>query len=418
MNEPEAQEVFDLTRRHISPVLAFGAEMFGQGAFEVEAEGVVVRLSDKREVIDFGSYGLALLGHRNPTILSAVRDQMERMTVTTRLFANEVVARFVSELVETVGGSLEGAWLGSGGTDVVEAAVKLARRKSGKQRVLAVRGAFHGKTLGALALTWDPEARAGLEPLLGNVTHLDPADPEAVRAEVGSDDVAALIVEPIQGESGVRALDSDVWRRWAEDAKAAGAYVISDEVQVGLHRCGPISMALEAGVPTDALLFGKALGGGVMPLSALLTTPELHSPIAESPTWHSSTFQLQPLSCAAGSATLRAIDELRPHGEHLGHRLDQMLDALAREHEDLVIEVRGTGLLRGVAFASAEVAGATMLGLVQRGLVVSPCLSSPETIRLLIPMVTTDEQLDRAFEIFSETLAATGSEVTSARQPS
>lgn len=404
MHEQEAQEVFELTRRHISPVLAFGSEMFGQGAFEVEAEGAVVRLSDGREVIDFGSYGLALLGHRNPIVLSAVRDQLERMTVTTRLFANETVAHFASELIERVGEPFEGVWLGNGGADVVEAAVKLARKQSGKQRVLAARGGFHGKTLGALALTWDPEARAGLEPLLGSVTHLDPSDPAAVHAEVAAGDVAALIVEPIQGESGVHALDQEIWRQWAEDAKAAGAYVISDEVQVGLHRCGPVSIALEAGIPTDALLFGKALGGGVMPLSALLATPELHSPIAESPTWHSSTFQLQPLSCAAGRAALRAIDELRPQGEQLGRRLDQMLDALAAEHEGLITEVRGRGLLRGVAFASAEVAGMTMLGLVQRGLVVSPCLSSPETIRLLVPMVTTDDQLDRAFEIFSEAM--------------
>lgn len=405
-NQSAAQEVFDLMRRHISPVLAFGAEMFGRGALEVEAEGVLVRLSDGREAIDFGSYGLTLLGHRNATVLDAVREQMERMTVTTRILASEVVARFASELVETVGGSLEGVWLGSDGADVVEAAVKLARKTSGRQRVLAVRGGFHGKTLGALALTWDPESRADLEPLLGNVTHIDPADPAAVRTEVAAGDVAALIVEPIQGESGVRPLDTEVWRQWADDAKGAGAYVISDEIQVGLRRCGPISMALEAGIPTDALLLGKALGGGVMPLSALLATPELHRPIAETPMWHSSTFQLQPLSCAAGRASLRAIDELAPRGEQLGRRLNEALDTLAREHEGLITEVRGTGLLRGVAFASAELGGGTMLGLAQRGLIVSPCLSSAETIRLLIPMVTTDDQLDRAFEIFSETLAA------------
>jgi putrescine aminotransferase len=406
MHEQEAREVFDLMHRHVSPVLAFGAELFGQGALEAEAEGALVRLSDGREVIDFGSYGLTMLGHRNAAVLSAVSDQMERMTVTTRLLASEVVARFTAELAERVGGSLDGVWLGSDGADVVEAAVKLARKASGKHRVLAVRGGFHGKTLGALALTWDPDSRAGLEPLLAGVTHLDPADPAAVLTEVAAGDVAALIVEPIQGESGVRPLDREIWRRWADDAKDAGAYVISDEIQVGLRRCGPISMALETGIPTDALLLGKALGGGVMPLSALLATPDLHRPIAESPTWHGSTFQLQPLSCAAGRASLRAVDELAPQGERLGRRLDQALDSLAREHEGLVKEVRGAGLLRGVEFASAEAGGITMLGLVQRGLIVSPCLSSPETIRLLVPMVTTDDQLERAFEIFSETLAA------------
>lgn len=204
----------------------------------------------------------------------------------------------------------------------------------------------------------------------------------------------------------MRPLDTEIWRRWAEDANAAGAYVISDEIQVGLRRCGPISMAHEAGIPTDALLLGKALGGGVMPLSAVLATAELHRPIAESPTWHSSTFQLQPLSCAAGRGALQALEELAPRGERLGQLLDEALAALAAEHGDLVSEVRGQGLLRGVAFDSAEVGGLTMLGLAQRGVIVSPCLSSPDTIRLLVPMATTDEQLERAFEAFSETLAA------------
>jgi putrescine aminotransferase len=406
MGEMEPQEVFEVMRRHVSPVVAMGAEMLGGGALEVEAEGAAVRLSDGREVIDFGSYGLSLLGHRNPTVLAAVREQMERMTVTTRMLASEVVARFVSELVETVGGPLEGVWLGSDGADAVEAATKLARKVCGRPRVLAVRGGFHGKTLGALAMTWEPDARADLEALLGNVTHVDPADPAAVADEVAAGDVAALILEPIQGESGVRALDLDVARRWAADAKAAGAFVISDEIQVGLRRCGPISMALDAGLPIDALLLGKALGGGVMPLSAVLVTPELHAPMAASPTWHTSTFQLQPLSCAAGSGALRALEELAPRGEELGRLLDEALANLADEHGALVTETRGAGLLRGVAFESAEVGGLTMLGLAQRGVTVSPCLSSPDTIRLMVPMATTDEQLERAFAIFSETLAA------------
>jgi putrescine aminotransferase len=407
MKELEPQEVFEAMRRHVSPVVAFGGEMLGQQALEVEAEGASVRLSDGREVIDFGSYGLTLLGHRNPIVTAAARKQMERMTVTTRMLCSEVVARFVLELVETVGGPLDGVWLGSDGADAVEAAIKLARKVSGRRRVLAVRGGFHGKTLGALALTWEPDARADLEPHLGNAEHLDPSDPAAVASAAAGGDVAALIVEPIQGESGVRPIDTEIWRRWAADAKAAGAFVISDEIQVGLRRCGPISMALEAGIPTDALLLGKALGGGFMPLSALLATDELHRPMSESPTWHSSTFQLQPLSCAIGSAALQAVDELAPRGEEVAGRLDEMLATLAAEHGDLVTEVRGRGLLRGVAFESPEIGGGTMLGLAQRGLTVSPCLSSPDTIRLLVPMVTTDEQLDRAFEIFDEALTAT-----------
>src|SRR5947209_7510926 len=306
---------FDAVRRHMAPGLALGAKMIGRNAVEVRADGAAVQLSDGRELIDFGSYAVTLLGHRHPAVVAAVAAQLERMPTTTRVLANAVVAEFVEDLVRRLPEPLERVWLGSDGADAVEVALKLARRQSGRMRVLAAEGGFHGKTLGALDATWNPRFREALEPLLANVTHIDPRERDAVRRAAAAGDVAALIVEPIQGEAGVRPVDPEVLRRWADDARAAGAFLISDEIQCGLRRCGPFSPAVDLGLRPDAVLFAKALGGGIVPLAAVVATPDLHAPLAHDPTWHTSTFGGNPLACAAGRAALAAIDELAAKGE-------------------------------------------------------------------------------------------------------
>lgn len=403
MTDPE--QTFALVERHISPVVAMGNRLFRGGAVEATAEGAQVTLSDGQTAIDFGSYGVTMLGHRHPAVVQAVTEQLGRQTATTRLVANPVVLDFIDDIVRRIAPSHEGVWLGSDGADVVELALKLARKSTGRLRVLAVERAFHGKTLGALATTWDPIVRGGLEPLLGHVTFLPADDPEAAQRELAKGDVAALIFEPVQGESGARPLDLDVLRRWTGDAHDAGAVVISDEIQAGLHRCGAWSLALDAGLPVDAVLYGKALGAGIMPISALLATRELFGPMFENFSWHSSTAGSQPLACAAARATLDVVEELAPRAAELGERFGTALADLQARHPQTVREARGQGLLRGLDLGTPEVSGTVILRLAQSGVIVSPCLTSPETIRLLPPMVTTDAQLETAMEVFDDVLA-------------
>lgn len=388
----------------MAPGLVLAAKHLGGGGVEASADGTLVRLSDGRELIDFGSYGVTQLGHRHPAVVEAVRDQLERMPATTRSLANPTTVAFADELAERVDGRLQRLWLGCDGADAVEVALKLARRASGRMRVLAVEGAFHGKTLGALATTWNPAFREGLAPLLSYSTHLDPGDLKAVEREAARGDVAALIFEPVQGESGARRLDPEVLRRWTADAHAAGAVVISDEVQAGLRRCGPWCLALELGLDVDAVLFGKALGGGVLPLAALVASPELYEPLRVDPNLHSATFSGHPLACAAGRAALPAIEALAEPAQVIANRLDAGLRCLAGSHP-VVTKVDGIGLLRGLQLASAGAAGSVLVDLAHSGLLVSPCLSAPRSIRLLPPMVTTPAQLDRALEILGDALA-------------
>jgi putrescine aminotransferase len=395
---------FERIGQYISPGAALTANVLGGGAAEATASGATVVLSDGRRLLDFGSYGVTLLGHRHPAVRAALSSALEGMPTATRVLANPTTAAFAEELVRRCGEPLRRVWMGSDGSDVVEATLKLARRVTGRMRVLVAEGAFHGKTLGALALTTNPAFRAGLEPLLGSVAVLPRDDPRAVLRETGRGGVAALVFEPIQGEAGVRPLDPTVLERWVADARAAGAFVISDEIQVGLWRCGSFSPSIAAGLSPDAVLLGKALGGGLMPLSAMVATDALAGPLVADPTWHTTTFGGHPLACAAGHAALAALEETAAHGAAVGEMLGSGLEALAGEHPEVIAEVRGTGLMWGLEFTTPGAAGAALIELAQGGLLVSPCLSSHSTIRLLPPMVASPKQIGIALEILGGAL--------------
>jgi putrescine aminotransferase len=399
-----AEKTLRAVERHLSPGAALSAKILGGGEIEKTAIGATVVLSNGREVLDFGSYGVALLGHRHPKVVSALLDALGGMPTSTRVLANSHTAGLASELSRRCGEPLSRVWLGSDGADAVEVSLKLARRVTQNLRILVVEGAFHGKTLGALALTRNPAFRTGLDPLLGWVTELRRDDAAAVAREADQGDVAAVIFEPVQGEGGVRPLEQAVLRRWVDDAHSAGAFVISDEIQAGLGRCGPFSPALAAGLEPDAVLFGKALGGGLMPLSAMVATERFADPLKRDPTWHTATFGGHPLSCAAGLAALVAIDEESPPAISIAHTLEMGLRELTRRNADLIVDIRGTHLMWGIQFASPGAAGAALIELAHAGLLVSPCLSSRDTIRLLPPMVTSPQQCERAIEIISAAL--------------
>ncbi|WP_405016321.1 aspartate aminotransferase family protein [Kitasatospora sp. NBC_00070] len=401
-----ATEVFDQLRRHLSPKLALTGSFAGRGAVEAAAEGVRVTLSDGRSVLDFGSYAVTLLGHRHPAVVAAVHRQLDTMPTATRSLANPVAARAADRLAGYLGGTLPKVYFGLNGADVVEVAVKLARLATGRDRVLAVRGGFHGKSLGALALTHSPLYRVGLQGCAVDVVHVDPEDPAAVARALAAGPAAALVFEPVQGENGAVPLRTDVLRRWCADAERHGTLVIADEIQCGLRRCGEPSVALAEGLPVDGVLLGKPLGGGVVPLSALVCSERLYAPLAADPFLHSATFGGHPLSCAALPPALDAIEQLAGHGRLLSDLLDAGLERLGSRHPAAVRAVRGRGLLRGIDLCSPGTAGAVVLELAARGLLVSPCLGRPTTVRLLPPLVSTEAELTEALDILDAAVAA------------
>ncbi|WP_433192821.1 aspartate aminotransferase family protein [Nocardia sp. CA-107356] len=400
-----AKTTFKQVKRHFSPSMALAGKFTGQGAVEASASGCRVTLSDDRTVLDFGSYAVALLGHRNTAVVDAIRTQLDLMPTSTRSVLNPVPAQAAETVVEylaaaefggTTAPALSKVYFGGSGADVVEAATKLARLATGRSTVVAVAGGYHGKTLGALALTHHERFKGNLGALLAGAVHIDPTDPEAVEKVAAEHDIAALIFEPVQGENGVTPLDPAILARWCADAHEHGAFVIADEIQVGLRRCGDRSVALAHGLPVDAVLLGKALGGGVVPVSAMVCTEQLYAPLTVDPVLHTATFSGHPLATSAVAPALRAIEEHAEDGNRIAAEMAEGLAGIAAEHAGAVTAVRGRGLLWGLDFRSTEFAGEVQVGLAQRGLVVSTCLSRPEVLRLIPPIIARTEDVKEA----------------------
>ncbi len=402
---PDADELFRLARKRMAPGLVLAQKLTGRNAIEASADGVTVTLSDGRRLLDFGSYGVTLLGHRNPAVVAAVQEQLTTLPSSTRVLANAAAPLLSERLIELTGQpSLTRVWLGQNGTDAVEAALKFARLATGRRKVVALAGGFHGKSLGALSVTSGPRYRRDLEPLLTPGVHLA-ADLAEAELLVARPDVAALIVEPIQGEGGIRPLDAAGLRRAVDAAKAAGVFVISDEVQVGLRRCGEVSLAVSAGLAPDAILYGKHLGGGLMPVSAVVCSRAMFAAMMADPFVHTATFSGHPLGCAAALAALTEIESRAEHGARLSDRVHDGLDGLAARWPTIVTGVRGRGLAWALDFVDDETAGRVFADLSANGLIVSPCLGRPEALRLLPPIVADDADVERAVAIFDETIA-------------
>jgi putrescine aminotransferase len=403
---PDQQTVTRCTTDHLAPGLAQIQRMIGRGAHEAEALGARVRLSDGRTMIDFGSYAVMLFGHRPPSVVRAVHEALDRMPASTRMLANPYSALLARRLVHMLAPErLSRVVFGLNGADAVEAALKLAMAETGRARILAVEGAFHGKSIGALAATADRERREPVRGFLGSVRHL-PLRADAVAAAMREAPAAAFIFEPVQGEGGGRELPARLLRRWCSDAHAAGAFVIADEIQVGLRRCGPISLSLAQGLEPDAVLFGKALGGGVLPLSAVICTEQLFTPLVRDPFFHTATFAGHPLSCAAGLAALELLDEIADQAGQTGRLLADGITSVAANRAGVVREGRTMGLFGVLEFASPVLANLTLLDCGRRGLLVARCLSVPNVLRVLPPVDTPPAVMAQAMEILDAACAS------------
>ena len=370
----------------------------GQGAHVWDADGT--------EYIDLLA-GIAVncLGHAHPAVVAAVSEQISTLGHISNFFTSPAQVRLAEELDQLVFPSAApGAsktFLANSGTEANEAAFKIARRHGGaaRPRVLALESAFHGRTMGALALTHKAAYREPFEPLPAGVEFVPAGDVEALRAALGPD-VAALIVEPIQGEAGVRELPVGYLEAARELTSAAGALLIIDEVQTGMGRTGAwmAHHLLAPGVTPDVVTLAKGLGGGV-PIGAIIATGQAAELLG--PGQHGTTFGGNPLAAAAALAVIGTIRDqgLLERVSALGERWAARLGAL-----DAVVEVRGRGLLRGLGLAD-DVGPAAQVAdeLSRRGFIVNA--PRPDTLRLAPPFVLSDADADAFTEALSEVLA-------------
>ncbi|WP_407841525.1 acetylornithine transaminase [Streptomyces sp. DSM 116496] len=312
----------------------------------VRGEGSTVWDEDGRAYTDFtGGIAVNALGHAHPALVSAVQDQVARLGHVSNLFVSEPAVALAERLLALLDRPGR-VFFANSGAEAVEAAFKIARR-TGRPHLVATEGGFHGRTMGALALTGQPPKRAPFLPLPGEVTHVPYGDAEALRAAV-TEHTAAVLLEPLQGEAGVVPAPRGYLREAREITRATGTLLVLDEVQTGIGRTGHwFAHQAEPGAEPDVITLAKGLGGG-LPIGATVAFGAAAGLLT--PGQHGSTFGGNPVACAAGLAVLETIEKegLLEHATRVGERLRRGIEAL--EHP-LVREVRGAGLLLGIALA-------------------------------------------------------------------
>ena len=294
--------------------------------------------------------------------------------------------------------------------------MKLARLYTGKPGFISCIRGFHGKSYGSLSLMGKAEYRLAFEPLLQDVYFVPFGDAQAVedelrKAEAVGMAIAGVVVEPVQGEAGAIVPPPDFWPRLREICSRFGVLLIADEVQTGMGRTGKMFAVEHWDVVPDIMCLGKALGGGVMPLSAFMSTPEIWKVLEPNPFIHSSTFGGNPLACAAGIAAVNVTleEDLPGQAAATGDYLMAELRKLQRHYSEHLLEVRGLGLLIGVEFVDTEFGYAVAAGLFKRGVLVAGTLLNAKTLRiepaLNIPRPLVDELLDKLDDTLRELTA-------------
>jgi putrescine aminotransferase len=407
------ERTIDLYSRHVNAGMAMLFKM-GGAPVEVSSDGLFVRADDGMEYLDCGGYCVFFLGHGHPVVREAVATQLHRHPVAGRLLPDPLLAEAAAVLARAVPDPLNYVWFGGSGAEAVEAALKIARL-GGCGTIIATDDAFHGKTLGALSVSGRARYRNPFEPLIPGVERVPYGDAAAVEERVAAaDERCAVIVEPLQSEAGVVVPPSGYLRALRDLCDLHGALLICDEISTGLGRTGHWWHSESEGVVPDLLVAGKALGGGILPASAVVANAAAFEPLNRDPLLHTSTFSGNPLVAAAVTATIGVIKEedLVRRAQSTGELLLAELRAAAEANaQGLGIEVRGHGLLIGVQLPREHHAAGLLLELMDRNVLVSHSLNAHDVVRITPPALLDVAAREMLVDAFAEAIAAVAESV-------
>jgi len=354
---------------------------------------------DGKEYIDcMGGYGVAIVGHRNERVVNALKSQLEKIITVHSSFYNKTREEFLKILIDVAPHGLTQVHLNNSGAEAVEAAIKFSRKFTGKKGMVAMNGSYHGKSMGALSLTFNPKYRKMFQPLVEKTSFAKFGDIESLRETV-DDDTGFVILEPIQGESGIRVAPDGFLQEVRKMCDDKGILLIFDEIQSGLGRTGRMWASEHWNTVPDIMCIAKGIAGGV-PMGATLVKPEILAVMGKGE--HSSTFGGNPLSCAAGTATLQALtqDGLIENAEKMGRRLREGLERLKEKHK-IIREIRGKGLMIGVElkFEVKEI----LLDGIKNGVLI--LYSGRNILRFLPPLVISEDDITKVLETLDILLA-------------
>ncbi len=372
----------------------------------IRAEGSWLYTADGRRYLDLiAGIGVSALGHGHPAVLDAIAAQARRHlhVMVYGEYVIEAQVRLAERLAELLPPPLKCVYFTNSGAEAIEGALKTARKHTRRARFVAFDGAYHGDTMSALALMGNPVFRAPFEPLPGPVSHLPYDDAAALKAIDST--VAAVVVEPVQAEGGVRVPSTAFMRGLRQRCDQMGALLIYDEVLTGMGRTGRLFAMEHFGVVPDLVVMAKALGGG-LPLGAFCGSQQLIGELAhDPPLGHITTFGGHPLSCAAGLAALEVIvnQRLWEQANALGAELAQRLLQVGSSE---VAAVRVVGALIGLEFRSWEAAQTFVREALSRGVIVNWTLNAERVVRLAPPLNMEPEDVNFGMEIMAEALEA------------
>ncbi len=379
-------------------------------------EGSLLKDVLGREYIDMlGGYGLYSPGIRHPKIVAAVKAQLDRSPQYSQEMLDPLRAHLAKVIALLTPGDIQYGFFANSGTEAVEGAMKLAKLYTGKKGFVSMLKGFHGKTLGSLSLMGKNVFREPLLPLLDGVRHVPFGDAQAVEhtlaaAKAVGDDIAAVVAEPIQGEAGAIVPPDEYWPRLRDICDHYGVLLIADEVQTGFGRTGSIFGVDHWGVTPDIMCFGKALGGGVVPMSGFFSNAKIWECMEPNPFMHTTTTGGNPLACSAALAQINVLleEDLPGQAKEKGEYIMDRLNKLQAKFPHILEEVRGKGLLIGMEFPTDETGYKVAAGLFTRNVLAAGTLTNSKTIRIEPALNVPYEIIDEMLVRLEDTLASIG----------
>jgi len=367
------------------------AMVSGQGCWMVDSEG-------NRYLDLTSSQGVAMLGYGHPALSAAIAEQAQRLHACPGFFHNDTRALFLDALIGVMPDHLRHAFIANSGAEAIDGAIKFARLTTGRPGIVAAKGSFHGRTIGAVSLTWNPKYRTPFEPLLPGVSHVKYNDLAELDAAIG-DETAAVVLEVVQGEGGVNLGEVEFLQGAQKLCRERGALLVIDEIQTGFGRTGRWFGFQHFGLEPDIIALAKGVGAG-FPMGALVYTDRVQEALFVGA--HGSTFGGNPLACAAGLAAIRAyqnenlIQRAEEAGQRLRARLEETLAGCAA-----VREIRGYGLMIGIDLRAKV--GSVLKSLMEKHRVLA-LPAGTTVLRLLPPLIISDEEIEIGVEAIAAAL--------------
>jgi len=420
--EQMVSETLDYFDNYVSPGWlkyrkSVSSDSEGGAVLEWTDEGAYCYGINGEKFIDcLGGFGIYTCGHRNPEIMDVVKAQLDHQALHSQELLDPLRGYLAKAVADITPGDLQQCFFTNGGAEAVEMALKLARIATGGRWFISTVGAFHGKSMGAISVGGKGTYRVPYTPMVQQIQHVRYGVAEDVENAIKNlqavgEKVAGVILEPIQGEAGVIIPPEGYLEKVRKICDETGVALVFDEIQTGMGRTGTMWRCEAEGVTPDIMTFGKAFGGGILPITGIICKPKMWTQELIDNPWllGSPTFGGNPLCCAAAIATIKYMLENDIPGvcKKKGELLKAGLELLAKKYPKLIYEVRGTGLMLAVEFNTCEIGYETSKGLFARGVMTAGTLVNAKTIRFEPTAVISEQDIKDVIERMDEALADT-----------